>query len=102
MIDGVLSAIADLEDLSQQSHGRDCIDRFICGSDDCVSAAVRISGSGPRAATVAVWFAVTRNPTAAWLGRQITEAVPWGGAPKYVIRDHDRRFRAVVKAHGPA
>jgi hypothetical protein len=28
-----------------------------------------------------LWFAVTRNPTADWLARQITEAFPWDGAP---------------------
>ena len=45
-----------------------------------------------------VWFAVTRNPTA-WLARQITEAFPWDGAPKYLIGDNDRVFGAVFKAH---
>jgi hypothetical protein len=34
-----------------------------------------------------LWFAVTRNPTAEWLARQITEAFPWNSAPKYLIRD---------------
>jgi hypothetical protein len=24
-----------------------------------------------------LWFAVTRNPTAEWLAREITEAFPW-------------------------
>ena len=33
-----------------------------------------------------LWFAVTRNPTAEWLARQITEAFPWERAPKYLIR----------------
>jgi transposase InsO family protein len=46
-----------------------------------------------------LWFAVTRNPTADWLARQITEAFPWDGAPKYLIRDNDRMFGAVFKAH---
>jgi hypothetical protein len=46
-----------------------------------------------------LWFAVTRNPTADWLARQITEAFPWDGAPKYLIRDNDRAFGAVFKAH---
>jgi len=41
---------------------------------------------------------VTRNPTAEWLARQITEAFPWDGAPKYLIRDNDRVFGAVFKA----
>jgi hypothetical protein len=45
-----------------------------------------------------LWFAVTRNPTADWLARQITEAFPWDGAPKYLIRDNDRVFGAVFKA----
>src|SRR5436190_7907632 len=27
-----------------------------------------------------LWFAVTRNPTAEWLARQITEAFPWNSA----------------------
>src|SRR6266540_3680937 len=45
-----------------------------------------------------LWFAVTRNPTAEWLARQITEAFPWGGAPKYLIRDNDRAFGVAFKA----
>jgi hypothetical protein len=39
-----------------------------------------------------LWFAVTCNPTAEWLARQITEAFPWDTAPKYLIRDNDRAF----------
>jgi hypothetical protein len=30
-----------------------------------------------------IWYAVTTNPTAEWLARQITEAFPWDEAPKY-------------------
>src|SRR6266852_318368 len=45
-----------------------------------------------------LWFAVTRNPTAEWLAHQITEAFPWEGAPKYLIRDNDRAFGSVFKA----
>jgi len=45
-----------------------------------------------------LWFAVTRNPTAEWLARQITEAFPWDVTPKYLIRDNDRAFGAVFKA----
>jgi transposase InsO family protein len=44
------------------------------------------------------WFAVTRNPTAEWLARQITEAFPWDSAPKYLIRDNDRAFGVAFKA----
>jgi Integrase core domain len=45
-----------------------------------------------------VWFAVTQNPTAEWLARQITEAFPWDTAPKYLIRDNDRAFGGAFKA----
>ncbi len=45
-----------------------------------------------------LWFAVTYNPTAEWLARQITEAFPWDTAPKYLIRDNDRAFGAVFQA----
>jgi transposase InsO family protein len=51
-----------------------------------------------------LWFAVTHNPTAEWLARQITEAFPWETAPKYLVRDNDRAFgvafRARVRAMG--
>src|SRR5258707_15310985 len=45
-----------------------------------------------------LWVAVTQNPTAVWLARQITEAFPWGSAPKYLIRDNDRTFGVAFKA----
>ena len=45
-----------------------------------------------------IWYAVTTNPTAEWLARQITEAFPWERAPKYLIRDNDRAFGSVFKA----
>jgi hypothetical protein len=44
-----------------------------------------------------LWFAVTRHPTAEWLAQQITEAFPWDGAPKYIVRDNDKAFGAVFK-----
>ena len=43
-----------------------------------------------------VWINVTTNPTAEWIARQITEAVPWDDAPKYLIRDRDQIYGAVV------
>jgi transposase InsO family protein len=43
-----------------------------------------------------VWMNVTTNPTAEWVARQITEAFPWDEAPKYVIRDRDSVYSAVV------
>src|SRR5712671_5941660 len=51
-----------------------------------------------------VWISVTTNPTAEWIARQITEAFPWDGAPRYMIRDRDRIYGAVVtrlsRGHG--
>ena len=43
-----------------------------------------------------VWTNVTRHPTAEWIARQITEAFPWDEAPRYLIRDRDGVFGAVV------
>jgi hypothetical protein len=45
-----------------------------------------------------LWIVVTRNPTAEWLARQITEACPWDSAPTYLIRDNDRAFGVPFKA----
>jgi hypothetical protein len=39
---------------------------------------------------------VTTNPTAEWVARQITEAFPWNEAPRYMIRDRDQIYVAVV------
>ena len=41
--------------------------------------------------------AVTANPTADWIARQISEAFPWDMAPKYLIRDRDGAYGEVVK-----
>ena len=43
-----------------------------------------------------VWVAVTTNPTAEWLARQISEAFPWNEAPRYLIRDRDRVYGTMV------
>jgi transposase InsO family protein len=43
-----------------------------------------------------VWINVTRNPSAEWVARQITEAFPWDDAPKYLLRDRDQIYGAVV------
>jgi hypothetical protein len=39
-----------------------------------------------------VHFNVTRNPTAAWLSRQVTEAFPWDTAPRFLLRDRDGSY----------
>jgi hypothetical protein len=36
-----------------------------------------------------VWINVTTKPTAQWIARQLTEALPWDDAPRYLIRDQD-------------
>tara|TARA_B100000965_G_scaffold406790_1_gene448665 strand:- start:51541 stop:52236 length:696 start_codon:yes stop_codon:yes gene_type:complete len=49
-------------------------------------------------------LAVTSNPTAEWIAHKITEAFPWGNAPKFIVRDNDctygetyrRRLRAMT------
>jgi putative transposase len=38
-----------------------------------------------------VHFAVTRNPTDAWLAQQLREATAFGEGPRYLIRDNDRK-----------
>jgi hypothetical protein len=43
-----------------------------------------------------VWINVTPNPTAEWIARQITEALPWDEAPRYLIRDRDLVYGSVV------
>ena len=44
-----------------------------------------------------VWINVTNHPTAEWITRQITEAFPWNEAPRYLIRDRDGVFGAIVR-----
>jgi hypothetical protein len=43
-----------------------------------------------------VWISVTAHPTAEWIAQQITEAFPWNGAPRYLIRDQDAIYGAAV------
>jgi hypothetical protein len=43
-----------------------------------------------------VWINVTTHPTAEWIARQITEAFPWDGAPRYLVRDRDRIYSTIV------
>ena len=39
-------------------------------------------------------FAVTANPSSAWVAQQIREATPYGETPQYLIHDNDCIFRA--------
>ena len=44
-----------------------------------------------------VWINVTAHPTAEWIAQQIVEAFPWNEAPRYLIRDRDAIYGAVVR-----
>ena len=37
-----------------------------------------------------VHWNVTRHPTQGWVWQQIREATPWGGQPRFLLRDRDR------------
>jgi len=39
---------------------------------------------------------VTAHPTAEWVTPQITEALPWNEAPRYIIRDRDYIYCVIV------
>jgi putative transposase len=39
-------------------------------------------------------FGVTRHPTDAWVAQQLREATPYAQAPRFLIRDNDRKFGA--------
>ena len=45
-----------------------------------------------------VHFAVTANPTAAWVAPQVREALPWDTAPRHVIRDRGSVYGGVFRA----
>jgi transposase InsO family protein len=51
----------------------------------------------PLARRELVWINVTRHPTAEWVAQQITEAFPWNEVPRYLIRDQDGIYDAVVR-----
>jgi len=39
-----------------------------------------------------VHFNATDSPTAAWISQQIIEAFPWDTAPRYIVRDRDKKY----------
>lgn len=41
-----------------------------------------------------VHFNVTEHPTAPWTAQQMVDAFPWDQAPRYLLRDRDRIYRA--------
>jgi transposase InsO family protein len=58
----------------------------------CSNSASRLAKLHDRRSIVRT--AVTEHPTAAWLARQVTEAFPWGTAPRYLLRDRDASYGA--------
>ena len=47
-----------------------------------------------------VHFNVTDSPSAVWIGQQIVEAFPWNTAPKYLLRDRDKKVRKRIRSPG--
>jgi len=43
-----------------------------------------------------MWLGVTTNPTAEWIGQQLTEACGWEAAPDYIVRDRDCAYGEAV------
>src|SRR5436309_14650022 len=43
-----------------------------------------------------LWLGVTASPSAHWIARQLTEGYGWQQAPRYIVRDRDRGYAAVV------
>jgi len=41
-----------------------------------------------------VYAAVTRNPSGAWVAKQLRNATPFGEGPRYLIRDNDSKYGA--------
>src|ERR1017187_8698377 len=39
-----------------------------------------------------VHFAITGHPTAEWTARQLLQAFPWDGGPRYLLRDRDGTY----------
>ncbi len=39
-----------------------------------------------------IHFNVTDSPSAFWTGQQIVEAFPWDSAPRYLLRDRDKKY----------
>ena len=71
-------------------------DGFVRRPDDRLRVALRLRHRPVRIVRDLIWIDVTRHPTAEWIARQITEAFPWNEAPRYLIRDRDRIFGAIV------
>jgi hypothetical protein len=45
-----------------------------------------------------VQVGVARHPTDQWVAQQLRNATPFGSGPKYLIRDNDNKYGAVISA----
>ncbi len=43
-----------------------------------------------------LWLGVTARPSAHWIARQLTETYGWQRTPRYIVRDRDCVYGAVV------
>src|SRR3954454_12709931 len=85
----------ELVDLRQEPCARDRGDGPVRRADAGVQAALWLHHRSARSSGASL-DCRERNPTADWIGRQLTEAFPWDSAPAYLIRDRDRAFGPVV------
>jgi transposase InsO family protein len=88
--------------LLNQAQGIAAIDMFVVAAASFRLLYVMIILAHDRRKIVR--FDVTPHPTAEWLSRQVTEALPWDTAPRYLLRDRDASygstFRTRVEAMG--
>ena len=84
-----------MADLSAKPRSGDCRHGFVRGPDHRLETAVWFCHRAASSQRSRLDH-VTANPTAEWVARQITEAFPWDGAPRYMIRDRDRIYGAIV------
>src|SRR5260370_42509051 len=78
--------------LRNQAAGITAIDMFVVVSASFRLLYVMIILAHDRRKIVR--FQVTRNQTAGWLARQVTEAFPWDTAARYLLRDRDASYGA--------
>jgi hypothetical protein len=76
--------------LRNHAEGIAAIDMFVVASASFRLLYVMIILAHDRRNIVCT--AVTENPTTAWLSRQVTEAIPWETAPRYLLRDRDASY----------
>jgi integrase-like protein len=78
--------------LRNQAAGIAAIDMFVVASASFRLLYVMIILAHDRRTIMR--FDITRNPTAGWLARQVTEAFPWDTAPRYLLRNRDGSYGA--------